>query len=415
MAAPEEGLPWSTPTSSSRPKSARPPRSPRRSREIDGVTKAEDVTGPYDVIVRAEAATHRRARPAGRRPRAVRRRHHPHADLPRRQHLRAGTPEPTSSRPPDPLRRIAADRGGRPGAGGRRRRRPGAGSWAAADDGGGTAADVSGGASSTGARTCPVLPVDVPPVTPEADAACPALMSTLPLELVGRGVPAGESPTRPTPTPGATRRSCWSAASTARPATSSAPRRSRSTASSGTSTPATPTRPCGRRSTGRCYVQISLPAIGRQRPGHRALTATDRRRPCPTGIPSRPCSAHAGGSTVQLRRDDGRGPPPRRRRADVGDGGHRDAERAVPAPGRTPRDRAAPAGAGRVVDGQHPAAARAGRGGFSRARRRRTARRRCARGRRRRRPHRRASPNWSTKTLVIGRCPAPRTAPSRTR
>lgn len=31
----------------------------------------------------------------------------------------------------------------------------------------------------------PVLPVEVPPVTPEADAACPALMSTLPLELLG--------------------------------------------------------------------------------------------------------------------------------------------------------------------------------------------------------------------------------------
>jgi hypothetical protein len=31
----------------------------------------------------------------------------------------------------------------------------------------------------------PVLPVDVPPVTPEAEAACPALMGTLPLELAG--------------------------------------------------------------------------------------------------------------------------------------------------------------------------------------------------------------------------------------
>jgi hypothetical protein len=31
----------------------------------------------------------------------------------------------------------------------------------------------------------PVLPVDVPPVTPEAEASCPALMSTLPLELTG--------------------------------------------------------------------------------------------------------------------------------------------------------------------------------------------------------------------------------------
>jgi hypothetical protein len=31
----------------------------------------------------------------------------------------------------------------------------------------------------------PVLPVEVPPVTPEADAACPALMQALPLDLVG--------------------------------------------------------------------------------------------------------------------------------------------------------------------------------------------------------------------------------------
>jgi hypothetical protein len=31
----------------------------------------------------------------------------------------------------------------------------------------------------------PVLPVDVPPVTPEAEASCPGLMGTLPLELAG--------------------------------------------------------------------------------------------------------------------------------------------------------------------------------------------------------------------------------------
>jgi hypothetical protein len=31
----------------------------------------------------------------------------------------------------------------------------------------------------------PVLPVEVPPATPEADASCPALMGTLPLELAG--------------------------------------------------------------------------------------------------------------------------------------------------------------------------------------------------------------------------------------
>jgi hypothetical protein len=31
----------------------------------------------------------------------------------------------------------------------------------------------------------PVLPVDVPPATPEADASCPALMGRLPLDLAG--------------------------------------------------------------------------------------------------------------------------------------------------------------------------------------------------------------------------------------
>ncbi|GAA3175008.1 DUF3515 domain-containing protein [Blastococcus jejuensis] len=31
----------------------------------------------------------------------------------------------------------------------------------------------------------PVLPLEVPPVTPEADASCPALMEQLPLELAG--------------------------------------------------------------------------------------------------------------------------------------------------------------------------------------------------------------------------------------
>jgi hypothetical protein len=53
-----------------------------------------------------------------------------------------------------------------------------------AGDGSGAAADVSGSAS-TGRENLPVLPVEVPPVTPEADASCPALMSTLPLELTG--------------------------------------------------------------------------------------------------------------------------------------------------------------------------------------------------------------------------------------
>jgi hypothetical protein len=52
-----------------------------------------------------------------------------------------------------------------------------------ADDGG-SAADVSGG-TSTGREDLPVLTVEVPPVTPEADASCPALMKTLPLDLSG--------------------------------------------------------------------------------------------------------------------------------------------------------------------------------------------------------------------------------------
>ena len=45
-------------------------------------------------------------------------------------------------------------------------------------------AEIGGGTDSR--RTdLPVLPVEVPPVTPEADATCPALMSALPLELAG--------------------------------------------------------------------------------------------------------------------------------------------------------------------------------------------------------------------------------------
>ena len=44
-------------TSSSRPRSARPPPWPSRSVSVDGVASADDVTGPYDVIARAEAET----------------------------------------------------------------------------------------------------------------------------------------------------------------------------------------------------------------------------------------------------------------------------------------------------------------------------------------------------------------------
>jgi hypothetical protein len=112
----------------------------------------------------------------------------------RRQHLSALTenspgpedPEPDddgSDRPEDPLRRIAliatavllpvvvalvvlANVRGGP------------------DDDTGGAAQIEGG-STTAREDLPVLPVEVPPVTPEADASCPALMSTLPLELSG--------------------------------------------------------------------------------------------------------------------------------------------------------------------------------------------------------------------------------------
>ena len=46
---------WFTLISSSRQRSARLPTSPCRSGRSSGVTQADDVTGPYDVIVRAEA------------------------------------------------------------------------------------------------------------------------------------------------------------------------------------------------------------------------------------------------------------------------------------------------------------------------------------------------------------------------
>jgi hypothetical protein len=52
-------------------------------------------------------------------------------------------------------------------------------------DGNSATAEVSGG-KPTPREDLPVLPVEVPPVTPEADASCPALMSTLPLELAGQ-------------------------------------------------------------------------------------------------------------------------------------------------------------------------------------------------------------------------------------
>jgi hypothetical protein len=51
------------------------------------------------------------------------------------------------------------------------------------DDGQGPAA--VDGSTPAQREDLPVLPVEVPPATPEADASCPALMGTLPLELAG--------------------------------------------------------------------------------------------------------------------------------------------------------------------------------------------------------------------------------------
>ena len=58
---------------------------------ISGVTTAEDVTGPYDVIVRAEAPDRGRIGQAGRRPDPGGRRNHADTDLPGRSPV-AGTP-----------------------------------------------------------------------------------------------------------------------------------------------------------------------------------------------------------------------------------------------------------------------------------------------------------------------------------
>jgi hypothetical protein len=52
------------------------------------------------------------------------------------------------------------------------------------DDDTGGAGEIEG-TTAPAREDLPVLPVEVPPVTPEADASCPALMSTLPLELTG--------------------------------------------------------------------------------------------------------------------------------------------------------------------------------------------------------------------------------------
>ena len=90
-------LPWSTPTSSSRPRSARPPRSPPPSPRSPASRKRRGRHRPLRRHRPRRGRDRRRARPPGRRARAVGRRHHPHADLPRRQHLTAAR-----SRPPRP-------------------------------------------------------------------------------------------------------------------------------------------------------------------------------------------------------------------------------------------------------------------------------------------------------------------------
>ena len=56
---------------------------------IDGVVAADDVTGPYDVIVRAEAPTIDELGQDGRQPGPDDRRPHPHPHLPGRESVGA--------------------------------------------------------------------------------------------------------------------------------------------------------------------------------------------------------------------------------------------------------------------------------------------------------------------------------------
>jgi hypothetical protein len=56
------------------------------------------------------------------------------------------------------------------------------------DDGAGRGGEAAADVEDTpepSRADLPPLPVEVPPVTPEADASCPALMAQLPLELAG--------------------------------------------------------------------------------------------------------------------------------------------------------------------------------------------------------------------------------------
>ena len=55
----------------------------------------------------------------------------------------------------------------------------------ASGDGAGDEAVADVGGTGEQRADLPVLPVEVPPPTPEADASCPALMGALPLDLVG--------------------------------------------------------------------------------------------------------------------------------------------------------------------------------------------------------------------------------------
>ncbi len=60
-------------------------------RGLTGVVQADDVTGPYDVILRAEASSIDELGPHGRLPGAARRRDHPHPHVPRRPSLATTT------------------------------------------------------------------------------------------------------------------------------------------------------------------------------------------------------------------------------------------------------------------------------------------------------------------------------------
>ena len=73
----------------------------RAVQQVDGVVSAEDVTGPYDVIVRAEAATVDDLGSDGGGPDPAHRGHHPHGDLPRGQPLSA-LDRPGGRRPAGP-------------------------------------------------------------------------------------------------------------------------------------------------------------------------------------------------------------------------------------------------------------------------------------------------------------------------